>query len=180
MFKFVTENSEHLRDALAVGAVVWLTWLVARHGSVWVWTKATSAWSSLTGDFAGVSTRLSTLEADVAWLKSYFEPVTPAPAPVVPAPVKPVVVATAPVVKPVPVAPVPAPAPVAPPPAPVVVAPAVVAPAPAPAPVAPVAPPAPAPVAPVPTLPPVKEPEAHIGHTGPERERKEPATVKPD
>lgn len=164
MFKFVTENSEHLRDAAAVGFVVWLTWLVARHGSVWVWTKATSAWSSLVGDFSGVSTRLSTLEADVAWLKSYFEPapVTPAPAkPVVPAPVKPVVVAPAPVVKPVPVAPAPAPAPVAPAPAPVVVAPA-----PVPAPVAPV-------VVPVAPLSPVKEPVER------EHERKEPATVKP-
>lgn len=164
MWNFLLDHKDGLRDALAVIAVVWLTWLIARHGTVWVWTKAQSAWGSLRSDTTGLVARVEALEADMTAVKAVV-PVAPVPV------AKPVVVAPAPVAKPVP-----APAPVAP----VVVAPVVVVPAPAPTPVAPVAPPAPAPVAPVPTLPPVKEPEAHIGHTGPERERKEPATVKPD
>ena len=108
MFDFLfVKHFETLRDFAAVGFVAWLTWLVARHGAAWVWTKAQSAWSSLTGDVTGLVSRVEALEGDVAAIKA-----------VVPVPTKPVAVAPAPKVAPVasgaPVAPGPAPAPVAP------------------------------------------------------------------
>ena len=98
MFDFLfVKHFETLRDFAAVGFVAWLTWLVARHGVTWVWTKAQSAWSSLVGDFSGLSARITALETDVGAIKA-----------VVPAPVK--AVASVPVPPPVPAVTTPAPA----------------------------------------------------------------------
>ena len=102
MFDFLfVKHFETLRDFAAVGFVAWLTWLVARHGVTWVWTKAQSAWSLLVGDFSGLSARITALETDVGAIKT----VVPVPA----VPVK--AVAPVPAPKAAPVAPV---APVAP------------------------------------------------------------------
>ena len=113
MFDFLfVKHFETLRDFAAVGFVAWLTWLVARHGVTWVWTKAQSAWSSLVGDFSGLSARITALEADVGAIK------TAVPVPAVP--VKAVAPVQAPKATPVaPVAPA-APALAVPTPAPAV------------------------------------------------------------
>lgn len=79
MFEFVKEHYDGLRDGLAVVAVVWLTWLVARHGVTWVWTKASSIWSSIKADTTGLVTRVEALEGDVAGLHKATG--TPATAP---------------------------------------------------------------------------------------------------
>lgn len=79
MFDFLFVNHfDAFRNAAAIGFVAWLTWLVARHGVAWVWTKAASAWYSLVGDFSGLAARVTALETDVGVIKT----VVPVPAPV--------------------------------------------------------------------------------------------------
>lgn len=68
MFDFVTAHGDTLRDLAALGFVLWLTWLVARHGVTWVWGKASSIWSSIKADTSGLVTRIEALETDVAGL----------------------------------------------------------------------------------------------------------------
>jgi hypothetical protein len=66
MFDFLFVNHfDVLRNAAAIGFVAWLTWLVARHGVTWVWTKVQSAWSSAQGDVSGLVARVEALEAKV-------------------------------------------------------------------------------------------------------------------
>lgn len=79
MLEFVKSHYDALRDGLAVVAVVWLTWLVARHGVTWVWSKASSIWSSIKADTSGLVARVEALETDVAGLHTATG--TPATAP---------------------------------------------------------------------------------------------------
>lgn len=81
MFDFVTAHGDTLRDLAALGFVLWLTWLVARHGVTWVWGKASSIWSSIKADTSGLVTRVESLEANVAMLHQTTGVPTVAPVP---------------------------------------------------------------------------------------------------
>lgn len=96
-------DSPILLKGLAVVGLVYLTWMVARHGVTWVWTKVSSAASTVKG-WVGVAdadvvalynsleTRVAALEgtaaAPVATAKAAATKVLPKAnkAPVVPAP----------------------------------------------------------------------------------------------
>lgn len=82
MWNFLTTHFDAIRDGAAVVGVVYLTWMVARHGVAWVWTKVQSAYLSAKSDVSGVGGRLEALEANVAALHkgTGVAPVAPIPA----------------------------------------------------------------------------------------------------
>ena len=92
---FVT--ADRVRDVLALGAVVYLTWLVARHGVAWVWSKVQSIYSTAKVDIVALEARVTALEKTVAPAPKPVVAASPAPAPAVAPPV--VAPPAAPVVK---------------------------------------------------------------------------------
>lgn len=80
--QFIWDHLDTIRDVLAVGALVYITWLGARHGFPWVWAKAVSIFNSVKGETLGLVPRVEALEANVAALHTAtgVVPVAPIPA----------------------------------------------------------------------------------------------------
>lgn len=82
MWDFVKEHGELLRDLAALGFVIYIAVMVARHGFPWVWAKAVSIEQSVAGATSGLVSRVEALEANVAALHAGtgVVPVAPIPA----------------------------------------------------------------------------------------------------